>query len=787
MGLPVDAVVRELIDEEEEKWDDTLLESCFPTSMAQASKQIPLCSPEDPDRLTWADSVDGQYTAKEGYKVWLRNFQSQHEERRVKRVKGIRDPTLGEAMTVEFGLQLARRHQLATPFVETDCLSVVNSLEKADEVHTEVGTVLRSIMRLVAMTCVGRVMHVSRQANEAAHIMAYTRARWDIADVCFDRPPLNLLDQLVSDNVTQHRTLNRRPAIHPLRPVVVISASSKCPIDNFSSSPAITMPTIQTHCYLPSPGFVSRRSLLPGAPTPIGHGSLGFGFSAPSHSVKFSFPADSFGRKSSSFGSDKGSANGQRRRRCGTVRAAGRDHYSTLNVGRKASLQEIKSAYRKLARKYHPDLNRGPGAEDKFKEISAAYEVLSDDEKRSVYDRFGEAGLQGEYDGSAAGSPEMDPFDIYNTFFGGSDGIFGGRDGAGGFGFNFRHTAKQDLDIQYCISACDLFLSLEESVFGGEQNIEVSGFETCGTCDGTGAKSSDCIKSCTGCGGKGGVMKTQRTPFGMISQVSTCSKCGGKGKVITDCCQRCGGSGNISAKRQMRLNIPPGVSNGSTIKLRGEGNFDKMRGFAGNLYLNIHVNEKRGIQRDGLNLYSKINIDYTEAILGAVLKVETVEGAKDLHIPPGIQPGETVKLLRLGVPDINKPSVRGDHHFTVNVLIPKYISDRERALVKELVSFKSSSKANDTSSDSSGTFKGNARRDRTQRSKGVASVWGTIKDFMGKRRDQQRFSSVTLSTPPLTLARSSELPIQVSILGVVLLTIFLTFTRRINEMNAKKQ
>ncbi|KAJ6677152.1 DNAJ-like protein 1 MITOCHONDRIAL-RELATED [Salix viminalis] len=267
------------------------------------------------------------------------------------------------------------------------------------------------------------------------------------------------------------------------------------------------------------------------------------------------------------------SARGHRFFNTASVRAAASaraDYYSTLNVSRNATLQEIKSSYRKLARKYHPDMNKGAGAEDKFKEISAAYEVLSDDEKRSLYDRFGEAGLQGEFDGYGSGSQGVDPSEIYNTFFGGSDGFFGGRGGDGGLNFNFRNMGNEDLDIRY-----DLYLSLEESVFGGQREIEVSFFETCDSCSGTGAKSSSCIKSCADCGGRGGVMKTQRTPFGMMSQVSTCAKCSGEGKVITDHCRKCGGNGKIRSKRSMKVVFPAGVNDGATMRIQGEGSFNK--------------------------------------------------------------------------------------------------------------------------------------------------------------------------------------------------------------------
>ncbi|KAJ4961044.1 hypothetical protein NE237_020954 [Protea cynaroides] len=440
----------------------------------------------------------------------------------------------------------------------------------------------------------------------------------------------------------------------------------------------------------------------------------------------------------------------KKRSRCIVVRAAGSDYYATLDLNRNATLQEIKSSYKKLARKYHPDLNRSPGAEEKFKEISAAYEVLSDDEKRSLYDRFGEAGLQGEYAGSGVDSQGVDPFEVFDTYFGAPNGFFGGGE--------YSNTRNLDLDIR-----CDLSLSFEESIFGGQRDIEVSCFETCDNCAGTGAKSSSCINSCTDCRGRGGVMKSQRTPFGIVSQVTTCSKCGGDGKIITDHCRRCGGQGRISSKRSIKVVIPPGVNNGATMKIQGEGNFDKKRGAAGDLYLFIHVNEKRGIWREGLNLYSKISVDYTEAILGTVVKVETVEGLRDLQVPRGIQPGDTVKLSRMGVPNMRKPAIRGDHQFIVNIEIPKDVSDTERILVEKLASLRAykrhhSFPANvETNVDKHDTEnqQSNASSEGTNQS---TSLWSSIRNFFGRKQSSTGFASFNLETsaPILTCGRPNS-------------------------------
>ncbi|XP_031265144.1 uncharacterized protein LOC116123523 isoform X2 [Pistacia vera] len=475
------------------------------------------------------------------------------------------------------------------------------------------------------------------------------------------------------------------------------------------------------------------------------------------------------------------SSKNQKCHRRGTIRAAGTDHYSTLNVGRNATLQDIKTSYRKLARKYHPDINRSPGAEEKFKEISSAYEVLSDNEKRSLYDRFGEAGINGQFDGSGGGSEGVDPFEIYNAFFGGSDGLFGGMGEAGGINFNLRSKGKWSLDIQY-----DLHLSFEESIFGGRREIEVSCFETCDNCGGTGAKSSSCIQSCNACGGRGGVTKTQRTPFGIMSQVSTCSRCGGDGKIITDRCRVCSGNGKVQSKRSMEVVIPPGVHDGATMQIQGEGSFDKMRRKAGDLFIVLHIDEKQGIQRDGLNLYSKIDVDYTEAILGTVKKVETVEGMKDLQVPSGIQPGDAVKLRHMGVPNFNKPSVRGDHIFIVNVLIPKDISDTERILVEELASLKSSRRGHSVSSNN--TAHGNSDQDRDHRkhtssqgTKRFGNLWNSIKDFLGQRQSEERFASISVDSPQSLKVSKPDSLLMVSAFTVFSVTFIINLMTKANK------
>ncbi|GAB2219589.1 hypothetical protein Drorol1_Dr00007226 [Drosera rotundifolia] len=442
---------------------------------------------------------------------------------------------------------------------------------------------------------------------------------------------------------------------------------------------------------------------------------------------------------------------GTRRRGRGfMVRAAKGDHYETLNLRRDASLEEIKSSYRKLARKYHPDMNKGPGAEEKFKEISAAYEVLSDSEKRSIYDRFGEAGLQGEFDGSNYQQAEVDPFQVFEamSIFEDDDGFFRGA-GRGGQNFNMRYSSSDDLNIRR-----DVLLKFKDSVFGGQREIEISCLDACDACGGSGAKSRSSVKKCNDCGGRGGVRKNQRTPFGVISQMSTCPKCDGDGKIITDHCKRCGGSGRTHAKHCISVAIPPGVDDGTVIRIQGEGNYDKKRNFVGDLYLVLHVEGKHGIWKEGLNLYSKVTVDFTEAILGTMARVETVEGSKYVLIPPGTQPGDTIKLHDMGIPNDSKHSKRGDHVVIVNVQVPKHISETERALIEKLASIRVSSREHTIQTDDD-TNVNQIREKRklfSMKEETSSSIWDSVKNYLRRRPPSERFTSLTLQ-PSLPLSK----------------------------------
>ncbi|XP_077237925.1 molecular chaperone Hsp40/DnaJ family protein [Tasmannia lanceolata] len=413
------------------------------------------------------------------------------------------------------------------------------------------------------------------------------------------------------------------------------------------------------------------------------------------------------------------------------VVTAAADYYSTLGISKSASSKDIKAAYRRLARQYHPDVNKQPGATEKFKEISTAYEVLSDEQKRSLYDQYGEAGVKSSVGGPGA-AYTTNPFDLFETFFGASIGGFSGIDPSG-FRTRRRGTVVKGDDIRY-----DMILEFAEAIFGTEKEFELSHLETCDSCAGTGAKTGSKMRICSTCGGRGQVMRTEQTPFGLFSQVSICPNCGGEGEVISEYCRKCAGEGRLRIRKDIKVKIPPGVSKGSTLRVRGEGDAGPKGGPSGDLYVYLDIEEIPEIQRDGINLCSTVSVSYIDAILGAVAKVKTVDGITELQIPPGTQPGDVLILAKRGVPKLNKPSIRGDHLFTIKVIIPTRISGRERELLEELASL------SDTTSSRSRT-----RPDTKQNIKGMESqkaletekfeeepgapddLWQKLKDFAG--------------------------------------------------------
>jgi len=317
-------------------------------------------------------------------------------------------------------------------------------------------------------------------------------------------------------------------------------------------------------------------------------------------------------------------------------------------------------------------VNKEPGAEQKFKDISNAYEVLSDDEKRSIYDRYGEAGLKGAGVGTGDFS---NPFDLFESLFDGLGGM-----GMGGRGSRSRATEGED-------QIYNLLLNFKEAVFGVEKEIEITRLETCATCDGSGAKPGTQPTTCSTCRGQGQVVTSARTPLGVFQQVMTCSSCGGTGESSTPC-NTCGGEGRVRKSKRISLKVPAGVDSGSRLRVRSEGNAGKRGGPPGDLFVLIDVLPDPVLKRDDTNILYDCKVSYIDAILGTTIKVPTVDGTVDLRIPAGTQPSTTLVMAKKGVPYLNKRNTRGDQLVKVQIEIPKRLSGDEKKLIEELANLK---------------------------------------------------------------------------------------------------
>lgn len=350
-----------------------------------------------------------------------------------------------------------------------------------------------------------------------------------------------------------------------------------------------------------------------------------------------------------------------------------RDYYEVLGISRSSGPEDIKRAYRRLARKYHPDVNKDDGAEEVFKEINRAYEVLSEPEIKARYDRFGEAGV-----GGAAGAGGFQDFGDMGGFADIFESFFGGFGGAAGQTARRRGPSRGD-DLRL-----DLKLGFKEAVFGGEKEIKISHLESCITCGGSGAKPGTRPSTCTTCGGSGQVRRTTRTPFGSFAQVSTCPTCNGTGEMVEEPCETCGGSGHRQESKKLKITIPAGVDSGTRLRVSGEGDAGKRSGTPGDLYVYLFVEEDSQFHRDGINILSTLKITYLQAILGANIEVETVDGKAKMEIPAGTQPNTVLTLENRGVPKLGNPVSRGDHLITIQVQIPARLKPEERELVEKL-------------------------------------------------------------------------------------------------------
>ena len=354
------------------------------------------------------------------------------------------------------------------------------------------------------------------------------------------------------------------------------------------------------------------------------------------------------------------------------------DYYKTLGVDRNSSKDDLKQAYRRLARKYHPDVNKEAGAEERFKEINRAYEVLSEPDTRSRYDQFGEAGVSGANGFNQGDMGDMGGFaDIFETIFSG----FGG--GAGTSNTRRRNEPTKGDDLRL-----DLKLNFREAIFGGEKEIRIPHLEICTVCQGSGAKPGTQKTTCPTCDGQGQVRRSTRTPFGSFAQVSTCPTCNGEGQIIKEKCEVCGGAGRRQVTEKVKITIPAGVGDGTRLRVSRKGDAGLRGGVAGDLYVYLYVESDKVFTREKMNILSEIKISYLQAILGCTVSVDTVDGKKDLSIPSGTQPRTILTLDNLGVPKLGNDAIRGDHLITVNVDIPTRINSEERELLEKLAVIK---------------------------------------------------------------------------------------------------
>ncbi len=349
-----------------------------------------------------------------------------------------------------------------------------------------------------------------------------------------------------------------------------------------------------------------------------------------------------------------------------------RDYYEVLGVSKGASDDELKKAFRKEAKKYHPDLHPGDKeAEAKFKEINEAYEVLSNPEKRQKYDQFGHAGVDSNYGagGGYGGSGFGDFGDIFSDIFGGGFG-FGGSGGR-------RNGPRRGNDVRQVVT-----ISFEEAAFGCKKKINITKQEDCPTCKGTGAKPGTSAETCSHCHGTGQIQTQQRTILGYMTNVTTCPHCQGSGKIIKDPCRDCRGTGKVRKTRTVEIDIPAGIDDGQTMQLSGQGEAGERGGPSGDLLITVRVRPHQMFERSGNDVYLNMPVTFVQAALGATLTVPTLDGVVEYDIPEGTQSGTRFRLRGKGIPFIRGKN-RGDQYVTVEVEVPKNLSQRQKEILRE--------------------------------------------------------------------------------------------------------
>ena len=362
-----------------------------------------------------------------------------------------------------------------------------------------------------------------------------------------------------------------------------------------------------------------------------------------------------------------------------------RDYYEILGIQKSATDDEIKKAYRKLAKQYHPDLNPGDKeAEAKFKEVGEAYEVLSDKEKRSRYDQFGFAGVDpsygagqggfGGFSGSGFDGGDIDLGDLFGSFFGGG---FSG----GGFGGSTR-TRNPNGPIRGGDVEMSIPLTFIEAALGCKKDITVTHLETCETCGGSGAEKGTSAETCPQCGGSGQVRTTERTMLGMMQVTKPCPRCGGKGRVIAHPCAACNGKGRVRKRKKLTVTVPAGIDNGQAFTLRGQGDAGANGGPAGDVHVGVSVAKDSMFERDGYDVWCDIPITYAQAVLGDELTVPTIEGNVKYTVPEGTQPGTVFRLKSRGIPYVNGRG-KGDQYVRIGVEVPRGLNQKQKDELKK--------------------------------------------------------------------------------------------------------